>query len=147
MTVKTIKTQNGKTIKVEMVREVKDETVWLDGDTDTRTIYVDETTITLSDENGKMIAQAHELGKVYPQFDSKAIAGGAVAKLGSVYLRLDMYNLISGLVTEVEAETPKTEMQIKAEAIKAENIADYNSSEQVEYREFMRQMDSPDSDY
>jgi hypothetical protein len=151
MTNKTITTETGKTITVEIVRKVQDKIAYLDGyNLPSGREIVDITNITLRDETGKIIVTDHELSKVYPMFDAKGIAGGAVAKLGNVYLRQDMYDLVAGLLAEVDAETPKSDEQIAIETAKAaaEKTHDawYNSPEEITARKFARRMEAEDSD-
>jgi hypothetical protein len=152
MTTKTITTQIGKTITVEMVRKVQDKVNYADGyNIVTGREIVDYTNITLRDENGVTLGKGSHLSGINPRFDAKGIAGGAVAKLGNLYLRQEMYGLVAGLLAEVEAETPKSEEQIKIETTKAQAEKDhdawYNSPEQVRARWLEREMDSSDSDY
>jgi hypothetical protein len=151
MTTKSINTSNGSKITVEMVREVQDKVAYLDGYNEVigREI-VEYTRIKFEDPTGKTIASGDELRGVNPRFDAKGIAGGAIGKVGNVYLRKDMYDMVAGLMAEVEAETPKSAEQIAIETARAEAIkkhdAWYNSPEQVSYRKFMREMEREDSD-
>jgi len=152
MTTKTITTKTGKTITVEMVREVQDKVNYADGyNIVTGRKIVEYTNITLRDENGKVLVTGDKLSALNPKYDQKGIAGGAVAKLYNVYLRQEMYDTIAGLLAEVEAENPKSDEQIAIEAAKAQSKRDYdawyNSAEQVAYREFEREMNRSDSDY
>lgn len=151
MTTKTT-TTNGKTITVEMVRKVQDKVNYSDGyNVVVGREIVEYTRITLSDETGKIIATGKEIGSVSQRFDSKAIEAGAVAKLGNVYLRQEMYNTVSGLIAEVEAETPKSAEQIEIEAAKEKAEKDYetwyNSPEALASRKLEREMEREDSDY
>ena len=152
MTTKTTTTSTGKTITVEIVRKVQDKVNYSDGyNIVTGREIVDYTNITLCDENGKVITTGKEIGSLNSQFDAKGIAGGAVGKVGKVYLRKETYDQVAGLLAEVEAETPKTDEQISIETAKAQAEKDYdtwyNSSEEVAYRKFSNEMNSPDSDY
>lgn len=151
MTTKTLKAPNGKTIKIEMVRDVQDEVSYADGyNIVIGREVVEYTKITLLDETGKTLDTAYEISKLNPKFDAKGIAGGAVAKVGRVYLRKEMYDLVAGLLAEVEAETPKSDEQIAIETRKAEKKAKYdawyNSAEQIAARKFEREMNDPNSD-
>jgi len=152
MTTKTITTQTGKTITVEMVRKVQDKINYADGyNITTGREIVDYTNITLRDVAGKIIVTGKELNSVNPKFDVKGIAGGAIGKLDNVYLRQDMYDLVAGLIAAVAAETPKSDEQIAIEIAKAQAEAThdawYNSPEQVAAREFEHEMDRSDSNY
>jgi len=152
MTTKTIAINNGKTITVEIVHQVQDKVNYADGyNIVTGREIVDYTRITLRDATGKAIAQGQGVKAVNPRFDDpKAIAAGAVAKIGSAYLRQEMYDLVAGLVTVVEAETPKSDEQIAIEIAQAKAEKDYetwyNSPEAVAARKFEREMNREDSD-
>lgn len=151
MTTKTITTKTGKTITVEMVRKVQDKVNYSDGyNIVTGREIVEHTNITLRDETGKTITTGDHLSNVSPRFDAKAIEAGAVGKVGDAYLRQEMYDLVVRLIADVDAQTPKTDEQIKIEAEQAAAIAKhdawYNSPEQIAAREFEREMNRPDSD-
>ena len=151
MTTKTITTKTGKTITVEMVRKVQNKVAYADGaNIVTGREIVEYTNITLRDETGKIIMTGCHLSDVSPKFDAKAFAAGAVGKLGNAYLRQEMYDLVAGLIAEVEAETSKTDEQIAIETAKAQaeaaHNAWYNSPEQIAYREFESEMNRSDSD-
>ena len=152
MTTKSITTKSGKTITVEMIRKVQDVVAYADGlNITTGREIIENTTITLRDETGKIIVTTNSLSKVNQKFDSKAIAAGAVAKLGGIYIRQDVYSAVVGLLAEVESETPKSAEQIAIETAKSNaKIAFatwYNSADQIAHRNLMRDMDSADSDY
>jgi hypothetical protein len=152
MTTKTLKTKEGKTIKVEIVRKVQDKVNYADGySIVTGREVVDYTSITLIDMAGKVVANGNVISSLSEKIDGKMIAAGAVAKIGNVYLRKDMYDLVSGLLAEVEVETPKSDEQIQIETAAAKAKADYkawyNSSDQVSARKFEREFSRPDSDY
>jgi hypothetical protein len=152
MTTKTITTKTGRTITVEMVRKVQDKVNFADGyNIVTGREIVDYTTITLRDETGKEMATGSSLrSNLSPRVDANGIAAGAVGIIGNMYLRREMYDLVAGLLAEVEAETPKSDEQIAIETAKAQaeaaHEAWYNSPEEVHYREFVRRMEAPDSD-
>jgi len=152
MTTKTISTKTGKTISVEMVREVQDKVSYADGyNITTGREIVEYTNITLRDETGKILATGKELSKLSPKFDAKGIAGGAVGKLGKTYLRQEMYDQVAGVIADVELETPKSGEQIAIETAKAQveaaHDAWYNSPEQIAARKFAYEMNRPNSDY
>jgi len=152
MTTKTITTQTGRTITVEMVRKVQDKVSYADGyNLVTGREIVERTTITLRDGDGKILATAKELSGLTPRFDAKGIAGGAVGKIGNVYLRQDTYDLVAGLLAEVEAETPKSDEQIAIETAQAQAVAAhdtwYKSPEAVAARKLEIEMSRANSDY
>lgn len=152
MTTKSITTANGKTITVEMVRKVQDKVNYADGyNIVTGREIIDITTITLQDAAGKTIANGNHLMSVSQRFDAQPIKDGAVGKIGNVYLRQDTYDIVAGLIAAVEAETPKSDEQIKMEEQAAQAKIEYdnwyNSPEQIAHRRLMREMDNPNSDY
>lgn len=150
MTTKTI-TANGKTITVEMVRNVQDKVSYADGYNITTGREVIEYTVITLDNGKNKIAANHLDTKLNPKFDAKGIAGGAVAKLGNAYLLPETYQLVAALLAEVEAETPKSDEQIEIEAAQAKALeahaAWYNSPEEVAARKLAREMNRSDSDY
>ena len=152
MTTKTITTKNNSTITVEIERTVRDKVSNADGyKIVVGREIVDRTTVTLRDANGKYI-DSGELEIINPKlYGAKIIASGAVARIGNVYIKQAMLDMITSLIAEAEAETPKSEEQIAIENKKAQDAqaydAWYNSAEQIAYRKLMVDMDSADSDY
>ena len=152
MTAKTITTQTGSTITVEMGRKVQDKVNYSDGyNVVTGREVIDSTVITLRDVNGKLVSSGNSVRILNAKIDAKGIAGGAVGKIGSAYLSQKTSDLISGLIAAVEAETHKSSEQIEIEAARyaagKEQEAWYNSPEQVSYRKFQAEMERADSDY
>jgi hypothetical protein len=152
MTTKTITTPTGKTITVEIVRKVQDKVAYMDGyNLVSGREIVDYTNIVLRDATGKILTTGNCIHNLTQKYDSKAIAAGAVGQVGSAYLRQDMYDLVAGLLAEVEAETPKSDEQIAIETAKAKAEETYStwyeSDEQIAARKFQCEMESEDSDY
>jgi hypothetical protein len=149
MTAKTITTKTG-TVTVEITRYVVEQK-----DADFGIVYgketIDRTVITLRDHSGKTLAKDNCIRDLHQKFDAKFMAQGAVGKINNAYIGQETYDLISNLIAEVDAETPKSEEQIAIETAKANQIAEneawHNSPEQVSYRKFAVEMDSEDSDY
>ncbi len=153
MTTKTITTQKGSTITVEMERKVQDKISYADGyKIVTGREIVDTTKITFRDASGKTLGSGNRLERhLSPRFDAKSIAAGAVGKVGNIYLLQETYDLVSGLLADVEAETPKSDEQIAIETAQKKAEEDYmtwyNSPEAIRSRKLEQEMDREDSDY
>jgi hypothetical protein len=151
MTIKTATTQNGKMIKVEIIREVNDKVSYADGfQVVTGREIIEITSIIISDASGKTLVSGSRLDKLNQKTDSKAIAAGAVAKLGNAYIMPALYEMIVNLLAEVEAETPKSDEQKSIElaiATAEAKINEYeNSQEYVASKKMEAEMDRSDSD-
>ena len=150
---KSITTDSGITITVtinryERAEELKFDTICAG----TKVSFVDNTEIIITTADGKTIA-GDEVETLIPMFDKKAIASGAVAKVGNAYIGQDIYDLITDLIAQVEAITPKTAAQA-AEEQKIKTIEDWKNSPEGQldavmierHERLMRMMDNPNSD-
>jgi hypothetical protein len=150
MTTKTITTKTGKTITVEMVREVQDKVNYSDGyNIVVGREIVEYTNITLRDSNGKTLMTGKEIDtpkSIPAEMKNK----GAVACIGNAYVTQEIVDLVTAAFAELEAENPKSDEQIAIEVAKVKAIADhdawYDSPEQVAARNFEYEMNRPDSD-
>lgn len=149
--IKSVTTKSGMTIKAEMVREVNDKTANLDGDryVSGREIY-ERTYITIIGKDGKVIGRGDGIKKVDPRIPSNRdlIAKGAIARVGDRYVGQDIYDLITGIIAELDAENPKSDEQLAIEAAIAAAKARLAAEQHdiYESKMFERRMDDPHSD-
>ena len=153
MTTKTVVTESGKTIKVELVRHVQDKVNFADGyNIVTGREIVEFTNIYFHDESGKVIASGKEIGPLNPKIsgqDAKAQAAGRVARVNNVYLTQDVADQITVALAELEAENPKSEEQLAIEQAQADAYARWEADlpAMMEAEAFERKMNRADSDY
>lgn len=126
MTIKKVTTKNGGTVTVEIIHRVQDKIAYLDGlNLKIGREVINRTTITLRNAAAEIVATDYELHGVDPRFDAKAIKDGAVARIDHLYLRQEMYNLISDLLNYVENETSKSDEQIAIEGAETKSERNY----------------------
>jgi hypothetical protein len=155
MTRKQITTSGGTTITVEMVRMVQDKVNYSDGyNIVVGREIIEFTKITLRDAAGKCHASGSRVDMVTPtgyRNCAELITKGAVARIGDSYVSQEIVDLVTAALAELETENPKSDEQIAIETAKIQSEAAYdawyNSPEQIAYREFEDEMDSPNSDY
>lgn len=152
MATKTVTTKSGKTIKVELVREVQDKVAYADGyNIVTGREIVEYTNITFYDLSGKVVAQGREMSMVHPSIPSNAklIAQGAVARVGDAFIPQEAVDIIAAALAELEAENPKSEEQLAIEQAKADAHARWEADLPaiMEAEAFDRKMNDPHSDY
>jgi hypothetical protein len=150
MTTKTITTKTGKTITVEMVREVQDKVNFADGyNIIVGREIVEYTNITLRDATGKTLMTGNEIDTP-KSIPAEMKAKGAVACIGNAYVTQEIVDLTATALAELEAENPKSDEQIAIETAKTQAIADhdawYDSPDAVRARKLERDMDDPNSD-
>lgn len=153
MATKSITTPTGKIIKIDFERKVQDKVSYADGyNLVVGREIVEYTNIRLCDANNKILGQSDRISPLYPQIkgsnDGKAMEQGAVGKIGNVYIRQEMADIIAAALNELEVENPKSEEQLAIEAAKAEAEARWEAElpERMAYEAFMRRMDDPNSD-
>lgn len=151
MATKTVTTQSGKTIKVELVRNVQDKVAYADGyNLVTGREVVERTSITLLDGN-KVIAKGSEIGSLYPSIsktDRQMQEKGAVGRIGDAYLPANIIDQIKSALAELDAQNPKSAEQAEIESAKAAAEAQYDADlpDMMAAQEFDRRMDDPNSD-
>lgn len=149
MTTKTITTKSGKTIKVELVRNVQDKVAYADGHNIVigREIY-ERTSITLYDQAGKRIAHGSEMTTLHPKLDAKMIEKGAVARVGDAYLPQENVDLIKAALAELDIENPKSDEQLAIEQAKVNAHARWEADlpAMMAAEAFEREMNRADSD-
>jgi len=151
MTTKTITTKSGKTITVEMVREVQDKVNYSDGyNIVTGREIVEYTNITLRDATGKTLMTGDEIDTPR-NIPSEMKVKGAVACIGNAYVTQEIVDLVTAAFAELQAKNPKSDEQVAIESAKAQAIADhdawYYSDDAIASRKLERDMDDPNSDY
>lgn len=150
MATKTVTTKSGKTIKVELVREVQDKIAYADGDNiKIGREIVEYTNITFFDQAGKVVAKGREMTMLHPKIDAKMIEKGAVARVGDAFLPQENADLIIAALAELDAENPKSDEQLAMEQRKAAAHARWEAEapQRREMEEFERKMNDPHSDY
>lgn len=141
MTTKTTELKSGYKVTIKIERSVNDKILYADGYNipSGREVY-ENTEITLTDPNGKYVTRAREINALYPKIskqDKEHMQNGAVARIDFAYMNQETYDIVSKLLAEVDAETPKSDEYIALETAKAEaeKIAnEHYQKEQEEYR-------------
>jgi hypothetical protein len=150
---KEITTKNGNRIVIEMVRKIQDKIAFCDGlNEKTGREIIEYTEINIYDNNNNLIARGN---KVRTNIPEEMIESGAVGAVGEgatgTYISQQTAEIIKSALAELDTENPKSddyiaikESQARAEA---QSRAFHNSQEQVAYRNFMRELEDPNSNY
>ncbi len=151
MTIKTITTKTGKTISVEMVREVQDKVSYADGyNIVTGREIIEFTNIVIRNNVGKILMDGKKI--TYPaSIPAEMRSQGAVACIGNAYITQEIVSLVLSALEELDADNPKSDEQVSIEKAAEQAAKEYaawvNSPEQIAYRAFEREMNNPNSDY
>lgn len=148
MATKIVTTKSGKTIKVELVREVQDKVAYADGQKIvTGREIVEYTNINFYDGK-KLIASGKEIGPLVGSNAKQMAAQGAAARIGVAAISQDVVNQIKAAFAELEAENPKSAEYLAIEQAKADARARWDAEEPKRRRDemFARRMDDPNSD-
>jgi hypothetical protein len=159
----TRKAQTGSIVEVTVERGTWEEKLTSDGwDTgSTKTHLIDETRIVLRDKSGKEVMRGDKVSAINPKLYNnykELTAKGAVARVGDAFIGQATLDLINEALTEADAATPRTALQIEIETDKANRKAAAEAwknspegkaaqEEQGRYEAFKREMERPDSDY
>lgn len=149
MATKNITTKSGKTIKVELVREVKDKIAYADGEN----LVIGREIIEFQNiyffDGTKCIASGNEIRPLSGSNAQKMAAQGAVARIGTAAVTQEVVDLINAAFAELDTENPKSDEYLAIKRAEADALARWEANEpwRREHEEFARKMERADSDY
>lgn len=149
MATKTITTKSGKTIEVELVREVQDKVAYADGHNIVTGREIVEFTNIRFYDGKKLIASGKEIRPMTGNNVQKMAAQGAVAQIGTAAITQQVVDQIQAAFAELEAENPKSAEYLAIKQRQADALARWEAEEPMrrQIEEFERKMERADSDY
>lgn len=149
MATKTITTKSGKTIEVELVREVQDKVAYADGQNIvTGREIVEYQNINFYDGK-KLIASGKEITPMIGGNAKQMAAQGAVAQIGKAAITQQVVDQIQAAFAELEAENPKNAEYLAIKQSQANALTRWGADEpwRRQREEFARKMEREDSNY
>lgn len=149
MATKTITTKSGKTIKVELVREVQDKVAYADGQNIVTGREIVEYSNIWFYDGKKLIAAGKEVRPLTGTNAKQMAAQGAVAQIGKAAITQQVAEQIQATFAELEAENPKSAEYLAIKQAQVDRLARWEAEEpqRREIEEFARKMERADSDY
>lgn len=149
MAIKTLTTNSGKTIKVEMVREVQDKVAFADGDN----IVVGREIVEYENiyfyDGKKLLASGKSISPMIGRNAESMRKQGAVAQIGNVAISQQVADMIQAAFAELDSENPKSQEYLAIKKSQADALARWEAEEPMrrQREDFMRKMEREDSDY
>lgn len=149
MAIKTLTTSSGKTIEVELVREVRDKVAFADGDN----IVVGREIVEYQNiyfyDGKKLIASGKSISPMVGKNVESMRKQGAVAQIGNAAISQQVVDMIQAAFVELDSENPKSQEYLAIKKSQSDALARWKSEEPMrrQHEDFMRKMEREDSDY